>query len=56
METQNEKIDRRHVTEKVDKTQEQQLLGRYRMNILSKVKLPWWKHQVILMIYFLTVF
>jgi hypothetical protein len=25
METQNDKIDRRHVTEKVDKTQERQL-------------------------------
>jgi len=40
METQNEKIDRRHVTEKVDKTQEQQLRWDRERKFCQKLNRP----------------
>jgi len=39
METQNEKIDRRHVIEKVDKTQEQQLWWDTERKICQKINI-----------------
>jgi hypothetical protein len=40
METQNEKIDRKHVTERVDKTQEQQLWWGTKRKSCQKLNRP----------------